>query len=278
MILLLHANLPVFPQFTNVFIKKYNLFKKIYAKKYNFIGFLYIFAPKIISVAAEITNGAWRSQNYNNMTNYNSPAKVGNLSEKRKRKRIINPKECQFDMEEALRQIFIAYHEAVKLYNYEINFTNPLDRTRGMEASYFNSKLMQCLRVYFDTNLKRGKYGRMFLYENGYIVLFKKLGKDGKPMNIRTKLMVSIENQLEGNLFNSDEDGSSPIIFFGYSKSKMGELIHPRLVYIDEGSVKWTIEENQIISENEINLLTDVVHSPGHAAVKPELKIKKKIE
>ena len=83
---------------------------------------------------------------------------------------------------------------------------------------------------------------------------------------------------MEGNLFNSDEDGSSPIIFFGYSKSKIGELIHPRLVYIDEGSVKWTIEEDQIIPENEVNMFTNVAPSSDHAFVKPELKIKKKVE
>ena len=212
------------------------------------------------------------------MTNNNSPAKVGIFSEKRKRKRIINPKECQFDMKDALQQLFLAFHKAGTLFNAEIGLTNPLDRTRGMEASYFNSKLMQCLREYFDTSLKRGKYGRMFLYKNGYIVLFKKLGKDGKPMNIRTKLTDSIENQLEGKLFNSDEDGSSPIIFFGYTKSRMGELIHPRLVYIDEGTVKWTIDESQITPENEVNMFTSVAPSSGHPAVKPHLKIKKKAE
>lgn len=212
------------------------------------------------------------------MNNNLLTANVGVLTERRKRKRIINPKECQFDMKEALVQIFTAFHKAVELYNSEISFTNPQDRTRGMEASYFNSKLMQCLRSFFGTNLKRGKFGRMFLYKNGYIVLFKKLGKDGKPMNIRTKLMVSIENQLEGNLFNSEEDGTSPIIFFGYSKSKIGELIHPRLVYIDEGSVKWTIDEEQIIPEKEINLFSNEVHFAETPSVKPKLKIVKKVE
>lgn len=106
-----------------------------------------------------------------------SPTNVGILNDKRKRKRIISPKECQFDMKDALKHIFAAFHEAVKLYNLEIGMTNPQDRIRGLEASYFNSKLMQCLRSYFETHLKRGKYGRMFLYENGYIVLFKKIGK-----------------------------------------------------------------------------------------------------
>ena len=207
-----------------------------------------------------------------------SPTNIGIFNEIRKRKRIISSQECQFDMKDALQHIFSAYHEAVKLYNLEIGMTNPQDRIRGLEASYFNSKLMQCLRSYFDTHLKRGKYGRMFLYENGYIVLLKKIGKNGKPMNIRTKLMDAIENQLMGNLFNAEEDGSSPMIFFGYSKSRLGEIVHPRILYIDENSVKWTIEENEITPINEVNLFGNVVSSHGHATVKPELKIKKKAE
>ena len=207
-----------------------------------------------------------------------SPTNVGITNEKPKRKRIISSKECQFDMKDALRHIFLAYHEAVKLYNLEISFTSPQDRIRGMEASYFNSKLMQCLRSHFETHLKRGKYGRMFLYENGYIVLFKKIGKNGKPMNIRTKLTDAIENQLMGNLFNTDEDGSSPIIFFGYSKSKLGEIVHPRILYIDENSVKWIIEEDEILFTNELDLFGNVPSSLGYATIKPELKIKKKVQ
>ena len=212
------------------------------------------------------------------MVYLNSSANVDNLSEKRKRKRVINSKECQYDMKGVLLLIFMAYHKAVKLYNDEISLTNPQDRTRGMEATYFNSKLMQCLREYFDTDLKRGKYGRMFLYENGYITLFKKLNKYGMPMNIRTKLVTSIENQLEGNLFNSDDDGSSPIIFFGYLKSKIGEMIHPRLVYIDEGCVKWTINEDEVLPQQKATLLTHSIHSTTQVKVKPKLKIKKKAE
>ena len=207
-----------------------------------------------------------------------SPANVGNFNNKRKRKRIISPKECQFDMKDALRHIFTAFHEAVKLYNLEIGMTNPQDRIRGLEASYFNSKLMQCLRSYFESHLKRGRYGRMFLYENGYIVLFKKIGKNGKPMNIRTKLMDAIVNQLMGSLFDNNEDGSSPIIFFGYSKTKLGEIVHPRILYIDDNSVKWTIEENEITTINEINLFGNIPPTHGHVTVKPELKIKKKAE
>ena len=207
------------------------------------------------------------------------PTNIGFLNEKRKRKRVISPKECQSDMNEALQRMFLAFHEAVQLYNIEIGLTDPQDRIRGMEASYFNSKLIQCLRSHFNAHLKRGKYGRIILYEKGYVVLFKKLGKNGKPMNIRTKVTDAIENQLMGNLFNIDEDGSSPIIFFGYSKTKFGGIAHPRIVYIDENLVKWTLDENDITTVEEISLFGNAItSSPGHAIVKPILKIKKKVK
>lgn len=205
------------------------------------------------------------------------PTKVGDFHQTGKRKRLINAKECQFDMKEPLILIFNAYHKAVELYNSEIRLTNPQDRVRGMEASYFNAKLMQCLREVFPNNLKRGKYGRMFLYSNEYIVLFKKLDKNGKPMNIRTKLSSSIENQLQGNLFGNEEDGTSPIIFFGYSKSPIGEMIRPRIVYIDEECIKWTIEEKDILPQKEATLFPVQTLEEAHASVKPHLKVKKKV-
>lgn len=211
------------------------------------------------------------------MYNKISPAKLGNFQRTGKRKRLINAKECQYDMKESLFLIFNAYHKAVELYNSEIRLTNPQDRVRGMEASYFNAKLMQCLREVFPNNLKRGKYGRMFLYSNEYIVLFKKLDKNGKPMNIRTKLSSSIENQMQGNLFDNEEDGTSPIIFFGYSKSLIGEMIRPRIVYIDEECVKWTIEEKDILPQKEVTLFPVQTPEGAHVSVKPHLKVKKKV-
>lgn len=173
--------------------------------------------------------------------------KVDNLHGFMKRKRIINPKECQYDMKEELKYIFNAYHEAVKMYNVEIIMTPIESRARNFEASLFISKLLQCLGKVFGPDLKTGRYKRRFLYKNGYIVLFKKLNRKGMPMNIKTKLSESIQNQQEGNLFNEEEDGSSPILFFGYSKSKFGEIVHPKIIYIDEGVVKWQITEEDIV-------------------------------
>ena len=57
------------------------------------------------------------------------------------------------------------------------------------------------------------------------------------PMNLRTKMTDSIENQLQGRLFQDDEDPTAPILFFGYKKNQFGELVDPKLVYIEEYKV-----------------------------------------
>lgn len=214
---------------------------------------------------------------------FNSPAKLGNLARIKKRKRVINSKECQNDMKDVLEYLFSAFHKAVRMFNDEISKTPILYRARSMEASYFNSKLLQCLGEIFESDLKCGKYGRRFLYKNGYIVLFKKLNGKHMPMNIKTKLSSSIENQMEGNLFNDEEDGTSPIIFFGYSKSKFGEITHPQIVYIDEGMVKWRLDES-LIQLHKVNIDSPIItpqRPSGNVNVKPlakEKRIIRKIE
>jgi len=208
----------------------------------------------------------------------NSPAKVDKISRINKRKRVINPKECQLDMKDVLGEVFNAYHCAVKMFNEEIANTPVQYRTRGMEASFFNSKLMQCIGRVFESELKCGKYGRRFLYKNGYIMLFKKFDSKGMPMNIKTKLSMSIENQLQGNLFNDEEDGSSPIIFFGYTKTRLGELRNPRVVYIDEGKKRWELNESMVEMPAQPSLDIIPPQPTGVVSVKPTVKIKKKAE
>ena len=121
--------------------------------------------------------------------------------------------------------------------------TPPEARMRGFEAHLLNVKTIQSIQQYFSRDWKTGKYGRFMLYVKGYIILFKKLNKNDMPMNIRTKMTDSIENQLQGRLFQDDEDPTAPILFFGYKKNQFGELVDPKLVYIDENKVKWAINK-----------------------------------
>lgn len=163
------------------------------------------------------------------------------FNENNKRKRIISAKECEIELGSILTRLFEAYENAVNQYNKEIVLTPLEARIRGFEAHLLNVKIVQSIQKYFSNDWRTGKYGRFMLYVKGYVILFKKLDKNDMPMNIRTKMTDSIENQLQGRLFQDDEDPAAPILFFGYKKNRFGELVDPKLVYIDENRVKWAI-------------------------------------
>ena len=171
-----------------------------------------------------------------------------------KRKRIISYKECKVDLEEVLPQIFTAYHDALNNYNKEIVLTPPEARCRGLEASLLNSKMIQSIQNIFKDNWFFGKYKRFIVRINGYIILFKKKKKKGMPMNIPTKFNSSIQNQVQGCLFDAYDNGIDPIVFFGYKKDKFGEICDPQLVYIDENKVKWTIIERDFKTNNIVSI------------------------
>lgn len=173
-------------------------------------------------------------------------AKLKNVVEQTKRKRVINAKECEYDLRESLEKLFIVFWNAVRNYEKEILQTPFEARCRGFEASLLNSKLIQSVQSAFKDNWAFGKYKRFMLRINGYIMLFKKLDGKDMPMNIPTRFSSSIQNQEQGHLFDMYDDGTEPILFFGYNKSRFGEIINPKLVYIDENKVKWTILEQDI--------------------------------
>lgn len=175
-------------------------------------------------------------------------AKLENVVEQAKRKRVINAKECEYDLRESLEKLFVVFWNAVRNYEKEILQTPFEARCRGFEASLLNSKLIQSVQSAFKDNWAFGKYKRFMLRINGYIMLFKKLNGKDMPMNIPTRFSSSIQNQEQGHLFDIYDDGTEPILFFGYNKSRFGEIINPKLVYIDENKVKWTILEHDIFA------------------------------
>jgi hypothetical protein len=156
----------------------------------------------------------------------------------------------KFDLKNALELMFKAFHEANEMYEKEIIQTPPLARARGFEASLLNSKMIQCIQKYFPENCRFGRYKRFILRVNGYIILFKKLDKKNRPMNIKTKLVNAISNQLTLSLFNDTTYVQEPILYFGYNKDKIGNISEPKLVYLDEDRIKWEITANDIIATN----------------------------
>ncbi|PHN99390.1 hypothetical protein CSC82_34300 [Rhodobacteraceae bacterium 4F10] len=92
-------------------------------------------------------------------------------------------------------------------------------------------------------------------------------------MNIKTKHVNSISNQMSLSLFDSDIYQDDPILFFGYKVDRMGEVISPQIVYIDEDNVKWIVSENDVnVVRNEIN--TKVSTNEAKVYIKEDMIIK----
>jgi hypothetical protein len=184
------------------------------------------------------------------------------------KRRIATVGECTLDLSNELPVMFESFQDAVALFTKEIVQTPVSARVISLEAALLNSKMIQCIQQNFPNNWKFGKYKRFMLRVQGYTVLFKKLNGKNKPMNIKTLHSSSILNQEQFSLFDNGHMSVDPILIFGYRKDHFGNIYDPKLVYIDESEVKWTIT-NTTVSTNDgrINFTRPVVEK-----VKPVLK------
>lgn len=170
------------------------------------------------------------------------------------KRRLASIEEVQNDLKKELFMLFSAFHSALNKYQQEIVQTPPNARARGFEASLLNSKMIQSIQEIFPNNWKFGKYKRFTLRVNGYIILFKKFDSKGLPMNIKTKSVNAISQQLSISLFDDYSFVAEPILFFGYIKDKFGLISNPKLVYIDEDQIKWEITRENISVMNTISI------------------------
>lgn len=196
-------------------------------------------------------------------------AKLDNFHQSPNRRRLASLEGCKYDLEEHLKNMFLAFQEALIKYNKELAQTPPEARARAFEASLLNSKMIASIQKHFPKNWRFGKYKRFILRIEGYIVLFKKLNKFDKPMNIKTKMVSAINSQTSLSLFNDESFIEDPILYFGYQKNKLGNIVDPKLVYIDEDQVKWTISQNDLPGADNVNITTS---SPVAPTATPTLR------
>ena len=161
------------------------------------------------------------------------------------KRRQVSKDECLFDLKKELLRVFKAFNRGVKKFNKVSSMFNPESKVR-FDASVLNTSIVESLQDEFSNNWKWGKYKRFILRLNDYIFLVKKLNQNNMPMNIKTKHVNTISNQLSLPMFNSDVYQDDPILFFGYKVDRMGEIISPQVVYIDENKVKWIVSENDV--------------------------------
>ncbi|WP_433814773.1 hypothetical protein [Flavobacterium johnsoniae] len=154
---------------------------------------------------------------------------------------------CKLELKEELSLLFKTFLSAVnstkeELLNFNIRF-----RSRSLEASIMQSFFAEFLQENFGDKAFYGKYKRLVVRANGYLILFKKLNSKGFPMNIKTTNVQSILNQNQVlDLFADTDYNDEPILYFGYQKNRFGDYVNAQLIYIDEGEIKFSISQNDM--------------------------------
>ena len=188
------------------------------------------------------------------------------------KRRIINKKECLFDNEESLKDIFRIVNQAIKNFNHRLSEVPLQLRVRTFEAVTLLQEIVIALSDEFSENCKFAKYKRFVLRLNGYQFLIKKLDKNNMPMNIKTKNCTFINNQVMGSLFNDDPDyhnAVEPLLYIGYKKSKFGVIGDLSVVYIDENKLQWTISEKDL---NVTNNIESDQYEQSNVRIQPKVK------
>ena len=154
---------------------------------------------------------------------------------------------CKLDLKKDLPRMFGVFNTALNRANKSINSYPPESRARGFEATIMQTSFMDELQKEFGNNTFFGKHKRIVFRKNGYIILFKKLDKKGYPMNIKTQNVQSILSQNQVlDLFAKSDYNEEPILYFGYQRDKFGNFVNPQLIYIDDGEIKFTINQNDV--------------------------------
>ncbi len=171
-----------------------------------------------------------------------------NSSRRMQGKRLLaNYEACKFELSRELSLLFQTFESAIlstqdELLNFKLQF-----RSRALEASIMQSYFAEFLQENFGSQAFYGKYKRLVLRANGYLILFKKLDGKNMPMNIKTGNVQSILSQNQVlDLFAESDYNDEPILYFGYQKDRYGQYVNPQLIYIDEGVIKFSIGKDSM--------------------------------
>lgn len=173
--------------------------------------------------------------------NYISSKGINYTRAKQGKRALATQKGVLNDLKLVAPKLFNAFYNAKIDLKEILKIISPNARIGRGIAQNFQMCLAKHLFRFFEDNFEIIKYGRLKLDVSDYTILFKKLNKKGLPMNIRTGSIDAISNQLSLNLF--EDEGYEPILYFGYEVNKVGDFVNPRIVYIDEGVIQFTITE-----------------------------------
>lgn len=165
---------------------------------------------------------------------------------------------CKLELSKDLVLLFKTFESALsstreELLNFKVQY-----RSRTLEASIMQSYFAEYLQQNFSNKAFYGKYKRLVLRTNGYLILFKKLDGKGYPMNIKTLNVQSILSQNQVlDLFADSDYNDEPILYFGYQKNRFNEYVNPQLIYIDDNEIKFSISQDDMDSGLYVGKIDD---------------------
>lgn len=149
---------------------------------------------------------------------------------------------CKLELSKELVLLFRTFESALASTTEDMSKYKVQFRSRTLEASIMQSYFAEYLQQNFASKAFYGRYKRLVLRANGYLILFKKLNGKGYPMNIKTMNVQSILNQNQVlDLFADSDYNDEPILYFGYQKNRFNEYVNPQLIYIDDNEIKFSI-------------------------------------
>lgn len=194
------------------------------------------------------------------------------------KRRLTSAEEVKLDLRHELPLFYEAFEMGIKLYNEEINSTPIPARIKSFEATLQNAKMVQALQFYFPDIFSFGKYKRVVGSFPGYQVLVKKLNSKGLPMNIKTRNADAINNQLQLSLFDSTKNVQDAVLFFGYEKNRIGEVVNPQLICIDNGAVLWRIDLNEYSSGSGSQSIPTITMPTAPTQTLPAIRVREEIK
>lgn len=148
-------------------------------------------------------------------------------------------------------------HESFEMYKIEGTNRSPNYRNRNWDSNTINSNIQGKMISEYGDRIKFDN-GRMYLNLGEYIIFFKKLEKNFRPQNIKTKNSEKLFNQLALPM-----EEPTPIVWIGYQTDKdYSEITGIYAISLTGDDINWisdlTMERTLVNVEFKTNTDSDV--------------------
>lgn len=176
-------------------------------------------------------------------------------------------------MKSHLPTLVIAIESSFIAMKDELNGRNPAFLNHLSKSNRMNEQIKGRITEAFGTNVKPLRYNRFGLFLEGYVILFKKLDKYGRPSNVPTGNSLMLTGQSKLNF-----PGEPEILHVGYVIDSTWEAIKSiNAVKIENQEVQWSINLQRLAGSSlTVRSSTTIETDDIGLDVKPKAKNNKK--